>query len=76
MSLVMLLVLLAALLALLLPGAWFAARGRSATRAAAPMGPPGWYADPAGSGRRRRFDGRAWTDEYLEAAGTTQRRAA
>lgn len=76
MSLALLLVLFVVLMALLLPGVWLAARGRSAARASAPMGPPGWYADPAGSGRRRRFDGRVWTDEYLEPAGTTGRRAA
>lgn len=42
--------------------AWALARRRYGTPAE--MGPAGWYADPAGSGRRRWFDGHGWTDRY------------
>ena len=28
--------------------------------------PPGWYADPAGSGRHRWWDGRGWTDYFTD----------
>lgn len=34
------------------------------------MSVAGWYADPAGSGRRRYFDGVHWTQSYLETVTT------
>lgn len=29
-----------------------------------PVAPPGWYTDPAGTGRFRWWDGTAWTDQF------------
>ncbi len=31
-----------------------------------PLPAPGWYADPAGTSRRRWWDGRAWTDSFAD----------
>lgn len=32
-----------------------------------PVSPPGWYSDPAGSGRMRWWDGVVWSDNYGDA---------
>jgi Protein of unknown function (DUF2510) len=39
-------------------------QGQYAPAQAAAATPPGWYADPAGSGRQRYWDGQQWTDNY------------
>lgn len=59
-------------LILLLVLSWLLARPR---HRAATMAPPGWYTDPAGSGRRRWFDGRSWTSQYRDAPVAARRAA-
>ena len=35
-----------------------------------PQGSPGWYLDPAGTGRQRYFDGTDWTEHYAPEGDT------
>jgi uncharacterized Tic20 family protein len=36
-----------------------------------PQSPPGWYADPSGSGQQRYWDGQQWSDALAPAGPTT-----
>ena len=33
----------------------------------------GWYADPAGTGRRRYFDGKSWTEHFTQPLSVDER---
>jgi uncharacterized protein YbjQ (UPF0145 family) len=40
-----------------------------------PSPPPGWFQDPAGSGRMRYWDGTQWTEHYQDATAAPQANA-